>query len=606
MLRTKSVFEKIKFNAETRIFQIFSHDEKRVISGQLGVTLNSDLNPFHCLEDNRKTDGSVCMEWNGIARLYMNFDDMDVFRCYSLKWQSLSSGFFPTDCYELTPDNGLWFGGSITKGMEWSLSTANFDFTPFGSGDTTVHQFGNAIKRYFINSIGVAMQVSEKTPLHISVNRTKDQLCLRAMNDDFSFVNHLTPFPELDYKICTTEGIRSLHMLMTQKSLWDGLTESDIKILHSLIEEPVWKIPFESEVESFNETTIYNYSEDVINMGLGHILVNEFWQENIGDFTVDQLRFPTLKDTLDVLHRRGFKIVFTIQPFISTDSPSFKDAVKNKLLIYERHSERSIPALTRYKSSSSAGVLDITNNASVPWLMKKLNALKKEYQVDSFYLDLGTSYNLPHYYQCNMTLDNPDKYANLFTEKMQEAGFIGVSTASAIPKPPAFLSLPPTNSSWRGLREVLSTVLNYGVLGYPFVLAGAIGGDYSLQRKITKMVSFYSLGQPELPEPELYIRWMQLVTFLPSMQFSHLPAEYKRDYITDIAKELTDIRLKFVIPMLKKYLSESMNEGLPLIRPLWMLDPQDPACLIVSDEFSVGEELIVAPMLEKSIEEREG
>ncbi|XP_065366290.1 myogenesis-regulating glycosidase isoform X1 [Calliphora vicina] len=605
---TFSYFDKIKFNSKDRILRILNHDEEEVISGQLGKMMNMDTQPFHCLEDNLKQDGSVCLEWHGIARLYMNFQDMDVFRCYTLNWQSLREAYYPTDCFELKRNNGLWFGGGITRNMNWSLSESDFDFAPFSSGDMKVHQFGNGIKRYFINSIGVAIQVSDKTPLHIAVNATTNEFCLRARNDDYTFVNKLTPMPELNYKICTTEDMKSLHMLMTQQSLWDGLKEADMKILHSLIEEPVWQIPHQPGASAFNETSIYNYSEDVIAMGfmrLGHILVNEFWQEYIGDFTVDASRFPTLKDTIDVLHRRGFKIVFTIQPFISTDSDNFKEAVRKKLLIYERHSERSIPALTRYKSCSSAGVLDITNNATAVWLKEKLQKLKQEYKVDSFYLDLGTGFNLPHYYQCRQTLDNPDMYARIFTESLESIGFIGVSTASIVPKPPAFLSTPPINSSWAGLNEVMSTVLSYGVIGYPFVLPGAIGGDYGLNRTMTKMLSYYSLGQPALPEQDLYIRWLQLMTFMPSLQFNHLPSEYKSDYITEIAKELTTIRQKYVIPLLLKYLSESMNEGLPLVRPLWMLDPHDPACLSIYDEFSVGEEMIVAPILEKDSEERE-
>ncbi|XP_030569080.1 myogenesis-regulating glycosidase isoform X2 [Drosophila novamexicana] len=602
---TRSYFQKIKFNSKDRIFRILSHEDKEVISGHLGVTLDSDTAPFHCLENHRRSDGSVCIEWNGIARLHLNFEDKQVFRCYTLQWQALRPGLLPTDCYELKRDNGLWFGGGITKGQEWSLSYANFDFMPYASGDHKVHQFGNAVKRYFINSIGVAMQVSERTPLQLGINRTENQFCLRAANDDFTFVNRLTPLPQLDYKICTTEDMRSLHMLMTQQSLWDGLTEQDIAELHSLLEEPVWRIPNQAQRDNLNESIICDYSENAIAMGLGHIVINEFWQENIGDFTVDRVRFPTLKDTIDVLHRRGFKVVFTIQPFISTDSPNFKDAVARKLLIYERYSERSIPALTRYKSSSSAGVLDITNNASVPWLLEKLQRLKDEYGVKSFYLDLGTGYNLPHYYQCRQPLDNPDMYARMLTSSLESAGLMAVSTASVVPKPPTFLSTPPANATWEGLRDTLAAVLNYGVIGYPFVLAGAIGGDYLLQRPLTKMVSFYSLAQPPLPDAELFIRWLQLATFLPAMQFSHLPDEYHSELVTRVAQELKEVRQTVVIALLKKYLSPSMNEGLPLVRPLWMLDPHDPACLIVSDEFSVGEELIVAPILDAGLEERE-
>ncbi|XP_060663430.1 myogenesis-regulating glycosidase isoform X1 [Drosophila nasuta] len=598
---TKSYFQKIKFNSKDRIFRILSHEDKEVIMGHLGVTLGSDTAPFHCLEDHRRSDGSVCIEWNGIARLHMNFEDKKVFRCYTLQWQALTPGLLPTDCYELKRDNGLWFGGGITKGQEWSLSYANFDFMPYASGDHKVHQFGNAVKRYFINSIGVAMQVNERTPLQLGINRTENQFCLRAANDDFTFVNRLTELPQLDYKICTTEDMRSLHMLMTQQPLFNGVTEE----LEPLLAEPVWQIPHQAHRDSLNESIICDYSENAIAIGLGHIVINEFWQENIGDFTVDRTRFPTLNDTIAVLHRRGFKVVFTIQPFISTDSPNFKDAVARKLLIYERHSERSIPALTRYKSSSSAGVLDITNNASVPWLLEKLQRLKDEYGVKSFYLDLGTGYNLPHYYQCRQPLDNPDQYARKLTQSLESAGLMAVSTASVVPKPPTFVSTPPANSTWEGLRETLAAVLNYGVIGYPFVLPGAIGGDYLLQRPLTKMVSFYSLAQPPLPDMELFIRWLQLATFLPVMQFSHLPDEYQSKLVTRVAQELKNVRQTVVIKLLNKYLHSSMTEGLPLVRPLWMLDPHDPACLIVSDEFSVGEELIVAPILDAGREERE-
>lgn len=51
---------------------------------------------------------------------------------------------------------------------------------------------------------------------------------------------------------------------------------------------------------------------------------------------------------------------------------------------------RHIPALTSYKSVPSAGMLDVTNNDSVPWIQKQLHQLVSDYQIDSFYLDIGT------------------------------------------------------------------------------------------------------------------------------------------------------------------------------------------------------------------------
>lgn len=53
---------------------------------------------------------------------------------------------------------------------------------------------------------------------------------------------------------------------------------------------------------------------------------------------------------------------------------------------------KRIPSLTSYKSVASAGMIDITNNNSVPWLQKQLQDITKDYQIDAFYLDAGKNH----------------------------------------------------------------------------------------------------------------------------------------------------------------------------------------------------------------------
>ena len=36
---------------------------------------------------------------------------------------------------------------------------------------------------------------------------------------------------------------------------------------------------------------------------------------------------------------------------------------------------------------------------------------------------------------------------------------------------------------------------------------------------------------------------------------------------------------------------------MPVIRPLWMLDSQDPVNQVIDDEFMIGDEILVAPIL---------
>lgn len=52
-----------------------------------------------------------------------------------------------------------------------------------------------------------------------------------------------------------------------------------------------------------------------------------------------------------------------------------------------------------------------------------------------------------------------------------------------------------------------------------------------------------------LPDKELYIRWLQLATFLPVIRFTYLPSKYKDESVLEIAKILTHLRVKIVCLM---------------------------------------------------------
>lgn len=272
----------------------------------------------------------------------------------------------------------------------------------------------------------------------------------------------------------------------------------------------------------------------------GHVLINEFWQNQIGDFELDTNRFPTLEKTMEMLKRRGFRVVFTIQPFISTESFNFAEAVRKNLLIFERSTDRRIPALTRYKTLQSGGVLDVTNNRTVPWLVEKLKKVMERYKFDGYYLDMGTAHTMPHYYDCERPLVNPDTYKTLFINSIQgSVPIFGVSSAIERPKPPTFVVLPQFESSWEGLRQVIPTILTYGILGYPFLIPGAVGGDYEPSEDSNFL---YNATSKTLPDQELYIRWLQMAAFLPVVRYRHLPNTYGEQNISDMAKSLAITR----------------------------------------------------------------
>ncbi|XP_012532072.2 myogenesis-regulating glycosidase isoform X3 [Monomorium pharaonis] len=596
----RAYFEKFRFNKNERVMRVYSSTGAEVIAARLGEGIPPNTGVYPCLPHHQRQD-SVCLEWLQQTRLYLAHTKREGMHCYHVTWQSLSPYYNPKDCFDWSSKRGHWYGAGQIQNMAYPLEHGRLELSPFITGDVRKHPFGNVLKRYFLNSKGATILVDPETPLYVSINanRTND-FCLQAKHDAFAYINHLTPLPQLNYTICATDNMKSLHSSMAEKSLWDGLKPDELHAVHSLLSEPVWQI------SPTNEAAIYNYTEDVIALGFlrqGHVLLSEEWQPSPGDFVLDEERFPSMEETINIIHRRGFRIVFSIQPFISTESINFKDAVANRLLISERGSDPRIPALTRYKQSNSAGVLDITNNKTLPWLQTKLESLIMKYHVDSFYLDLGTAQDMPHYYKCEQPLTNPDHYKTIFTRSiLGTIPVIGVSSAISRPRAPVFVSLPPFPSSWKAIKTVIPTVLSYGMIGYPFIMPGAVGGDVALPMSDNNPDNDFEV---DLPDKELYIRWLQLSTFLPVIRFTHLPSKYSDESVLEIAKRLTTLRQKTVTPLLKKYANETLDTGLPIIRPLWMLDPADPACHVVVDEFSVGEELIVAPVLYSGSRQRE-
>ncbi|XP_053985952.1 uncharacterized protein LOC128880184 isoform X2 [Hylaeus volcanicus] len=596
----RAYFDKFRFNKNERVMHVYSSTGTEVIAARLGEGIPPETGVFQCLPHHQKQD-SVCLEWLQQTRLYLAHTKHEDMHCYHVTWQSLNPYYNPTDCFDWSSKRGHWYGAGQVQNIPYPLERGRLDSSPFITGDIAKHPFGNVLKRYFLNSKGATILVDPKTPLYVSINANRsNDFCLQAKHDAFAYINHLTPLPQLNYTICATDNMKNLHSSMAEKSLWDGLKPDELHAVHSLLSEPVWQIA------PTDEAAIYNYTEDVIALGFlrqGHVLLSEEWQPSTGDFVLDEERFPTMEETINIIHRRGFRIAFTIQPFISTESVNFKDAVTSRLLISERGSDPRIPALTRYKHSNSVGVLDITNNKTLPWLQTKLDNLIMKYHVDSFYLDLGTAQDMPHYYKCEQPLTNPDHYKTLLTRAiLGSMPVIGVSGAISRPRAPVFVSLPPFSSSWKAIKTVIPTVLTYGMIGYPFIMPGAVGGDVALPMSDNNPDNDFEVS---LPDKELYIRWLQLSTFLPVIRFTHLPSKYSDESVLEIAKRLTTLRQKTVTPLLKKYAKETLDTGLPIIRPLWMLDPADPACHVVVDEFSVGEELIVAPVLYSGSRQRE-
>jgi alpha-glucosidase len=141
-------------------------------------------------------------------------------------------------------------------------------------------------------------------------------------------------------------------------------------------------------------------------------------------------------------------------------------------------------------------------------------------------------------------------------------------------------------SSWtiqNGLPTLITTLLQLNMNGYGMVLPDRIGGN----------------GYSQQPTGDLVVRWTQANTFMPAMQFSYLPWDFKDSVSYDIeaiVKKYVDLHIQYA-PNIIRAMNQSISDGTPVNPPIWWVDPTDRIALASDDEYLLGEEILVAPVV---------
>jgi alpha-glucosidase len=166
---------------------------------------------------------------------------------------------------------------------------------------------------------------------------------------------------------------------------------------------------------------------------------------------------------------------------------------------------------------------------------------------------------------------------------LTRAGYAGVQRYSAI-------WTGDNVASWDHLRLSITMLLNLGVSGVPLV--GSDVGGFS--------------GNPT---PELYTRWLQAAALTPFLRSHsemgsnpHEPYSFPKEF-TDINRASIELRYR-LLPYLYTLFREHVSTGAPVMRPLWFEYPDDARTYLVEDEYLVGGDLLVAPVVTESVTKR--
>lgn len=139
------------------------------------------------------------------------------------------------------------------------------------------------------------------------------------------------------------------------------------------------------------------------------------------------------------------------------------------------------------------------------------------------------------------------------------------------------------SSTWQHFEDSLQTLLNLGLSGVPF--CGCDAGGFL-----------------DNCTPELFIRWMQCAAFTPFFRghtntgtIDHEPWSFG-PAAEAITRHYIQLRYQ-LLPYFRALADEAVRTGAPLLRPLLWQHQDDPVAAGISDQFLLGRNLLVAPVL---------
>ncbi|GCB77337.1 myogenesis-regulating glycosidase [Scyliorhinus torazame] len=551
-----------------------------------------------CFQD-ETGDGLNCTK-SGKERVdffIKTFKPEDSITCYNIEWKTVALDSAVEHCMYWI--DGHWYGGAETSTQHWPIKISGVvDPKPYVTGDVySIREgFGGILERYWVSSKAVAVRVNDSVPLHIGWNSSdKKAFCLHARYKDspFQLLTGQQPFVELSYQVCVGSDLKIVHRYMAKKYFKKpAITPSE-----SMFRYPIWSTwaLYKTEV---NQDKVLHYAEKIkkYQFNVSHIEIDDRYSSSYGEFDFDPVKFPNASEMLQKLRDDGFQVTLWVHPFVNYNSPNFVKGIENSYFVMDPSGR--FPAFVEWWNGI-ATVLDFTNPETTDWFQKNLEHMRSKYGVVSFKFDAGETSYLPAEFSTHQPLSDPSMFSKLYAEtaalycKLAEVR-VGYRTQML----PFFVRMIDRDSVWGyelGLKSLIPTALTMSILGYHFILPDMIGGDLDQNK---------THGPDDIPDRELYIRWLELSAFLPAMQFSIPPWLYDAEVLR-IAYKFTRLRESLVVPHILRLAEESTKTGNPIIRPLWWIAPGDDKAQKVDTQFLIGDNLMVAPILEKGKETRD-
>lgn len=312
---------------------------------------------------------------------------------------------------------------------------------------------------------------------------------------------------------------------------------------------------------------------DVIHFDTGWFGVD--WRN---DYTFPKDRFPDPARMLKEFKEQGFEISLWQLPYFTPENVLFDELVEKDLVV--RDAKGNIP----YEDA----VLDFTNSATIKWYQDKIKGLL-DLGVAVIKVDFGEAAptnGIFHnkktgFYEHNYYPLRYNKAVADITKEVNGDAFIWARSAWAGSQRYPVHWGGDAATSDNAMSATLRGGLSFGLSGFSF-WSHDIGG--------------FTQAAPE----DLYARWTPF-GMLSSHVRSHgnpptEPWEYSEEFLNGF--RLADNMRYQLMPYVIAQSKHSSENGLPMVRALFVEYPDDPGSWLVDDQYLFGSDILVAPLFE--------
>ena len=354
---------------------------------------------------------------------------------------------------------------------------------------------------------------------------------------------------------------------------------------------------------------------------LSVLVIDYFHSVQVGDWDYDPEDFPDPASMARELHDLGVRLMVSVWPIVSPLSPNH-DAMRDQGMFVSVESGTDLLAAFPDKGFATprpARLVDPTNPAAREFLWSVARRHYVDRGVDLFWLDACEPAIQP-LVPSNLQFDagRGDEVLNLYPRDLARAfhdGLVASGRAEVI-------SL--ARAAWAGSQRCGTAVWSGDTMATFESLLQQVRAGLNMSMSgipwWTSDIGGFQGGDPASPEyRELMIRWFQFGTFCPLFRMHGVreprpwgttgsggpnePWSYG-DEATRIMAEFLTVRER-IRPYLMAQMRRAHADGLPPMRPLFVDAPDDTDAWSVTDQFMLGPDLIVAPIVQAGARSRE-